>query len=74
MPVRWFTILPRSTDSKSTCDALVALAIDPVAMRSAKSAAWPNGAARSIRSTCRGNLRARAAAVLIASTSDGKIG
>ena len=36
-------------------------------MRSANSTAWPKGAARSTRSTWRGNLRASAAAVLMAS-------
>ena len=67
IPVRWLTMFPRSTDSKSTCAALVALAIEPVAMRSANRAACPNGAARSMRRTWRGNLRASAAAVLMAS-------
>src|SRR2546425_152124 len=62
-------MLPRSTDSKSTSEALVALATEPVAMRSAKRAACPKGAARSMSSTCRGYLRARAAVVLMASVA-----
>src|SRR2546430_9514829 len=60
-------MLPRSTGSKSASEALVALATEPVAMRSAKRAACPKGAARSMSSTCRGYLRARAAVVLMAS-------
>src|SRR5207245_1538596 len=63
-------MLPRSTDSKSTSEALVALATEPVAMRSAKRAACPKGAARSMSSTCRGYLRARAAVVLMASVGE----
>ena len=60
-------MFPRTTPSKSMGEALDALASEPVAMRSEKSAAWPKGAPRSISKTCRGNLRARAAAVLTAS-------
>src|SRR5258708_18487727 len=62
----WLGSLAGNTVAKAAAGAWGALAIEPVAMRSAKRAAWPNGADRPTRSTCRGYLRARAAVVLIA--------
>ena len=66
MPERWLTVLLRITPSKSPGADLAALAIDPVAMRSAKRAACPKGADRSISNTWRWYLRAIAAVVLTA--------
>ncbi len=66
MPERWLTVLLRITPSKSPGEDLAALAIDPVAIRSAKRAACPKGGDRSISSTWRWYLRAIAAVVLTA--------
>src|SRR3989441_3950995 len=57
---------PRRFFSKSAGAALEAPAIEPVATRSAKRAACPNGAERSINRTCRGMRLDSAAAALTA--------